>query len=277
MARRLAAACVVVSLLACREVATNLVSDAPPASKDAGRDAGRDASVDAAAPTGDAAVMATDGGPTKCGKRICQCDDGKDSDRDELVDGLDPECTGPFDDDERSFGTGTPIAKGPCRDCFWDDNGGSGDDDCWYPSACVAGKTPPASAACSSCEVSDACVSACAARTPNGCDCFGCCAVTRADDTVVLVELQDTCALDKLDDTKACPRCVQSTQCMNPCGRCELCIGRTPSDLPSDCSANQPEPGPGYVCEEGQQVCSVDALCGETAYCQLGCCLPTVF
>ncbi len=31
-----------------------------------------------------------------------------DNDGDGLVDGFDPECTGPFDDDEATFATGIP-------------------------------------------------------------------------------------------------------------------------------------------------------------------------
>src|SRR5688572_6561790 len=36
----------------------------------------------------------------------CVCDNGLDDDEDGLIDGLDPECTGPFDNDEGTFATG---------------------------------------------------------------------------------------------------------------------------------------------------------------------------
>jgi hypothetical protein len=264
----------VLGLAACEQHTVNLLSDPVPGVRDAGaHDSGL---RDAALPQpNDASTDA--GAPTLCGKSVCKCDDGKDSDKDGLVDGLDPECTGPFDDDEKTFGTGIPIPKGPCRDCFWDDNGGSGDDDCKYPAMCLEGAAAMALPMCGTCDVPTECVEACAARTPNGCDCFGCCAITRTDGSVVHVELQDDCAMDKLDDGKACPRCVQNTQCMNPCGRCELCVGRTIADLPADCAGGATDPDLVYVCEEGQSVCSTTAACAESTYCHLGCCLPTVF
>ena len=43
-----------------------------------------------------------------CGDVPCACSDGMDNDGDGLVDGFDPECTGPFDDDEATFATGIP-------------------------------------------------------------------------------------------------------------------------------------------------------------------------
>src|SRR6185295_5270500 len=87
--------------------------------------------------TRDARAPATDSGgmsrPTAlCDGRPCQCDDGQDDDNDGLTDGFDPECTGPYDDDESSFATGSPNKHGKCRDCFWDDNAGGGDDNCSY-------------------------------------------------------------------------------------------------------------------------------------------------
>ena len=43
-----------------------------------------------------------------CGSSPCACSDGLDNDGDGLVDGFDPECTSPFDNDEGSFATGIP-------------------------------------------------------------------------------------------------------------------------------------------------------------------------
>ena len=43
-----------------------------------------------------------------CGGSGCACSDGKDNDGDGLIDGMDPECTGPLDNDEGSFATGIP-------------------------------------------------------------------------------------------------------------------------------------------------------------------------
>src|SRR5262245_10911807 len=43
-----------------------------------------------------------------CGSAGCACSNGIDDDGDGLVDGFDPECTGPLDNDEGSFATGIP-------------------------------------------------------------------------------------------------------------------------------------------------------------------------
>ena len=66
----------------------------------------------------------TPGGP--------QCSNCKDDDGDGLIDGFDPECTGPFDNDEGSFATGIPGDNKDAinQDCFFDGNSGAGNDGC---------------------------------------------------------------------------------------------------------------------------------------------------
>jgi hypothetical protein len=266
----------VAALAACDEATTNLVIGASSAQKDASPQQPLDAAT-----AGDAAPGATTDAasppPVRCGTGPCACDDGIDNDGDGLRDGLDPECTGPFDDNEQTFATGLPLGGARCRDCFWDDNAGSGDDQCRYPAECLEGKSPAGNGSCSSCEVAPACVEHCKARTPNGCDCFGCCEVRRADGSSLQIALSDSCSLAKLDDVAECPRCVQNTACMNPCGRCELCAGRTPADLPADCGTTAPDAGVIYSCDDGETPCSATSPCVELDYCQQGCCLPTVF
>ena len=236
-----------------------------------------DAGHSGPAPTSDAAVPPTenDGAVVpgaRCGKRACACDDGQDNDQDGLVDGLDPECTGAFDDDEASFAIGKPNKQGSCRDCFWDDNAGSGDDDCRYPAECLSGAAVAnGKGNCSSCQVSDRCLQTCKARTPNGCDCFGCCEVVSGA-SHVFIELSEDCALDRIADDKACPRCVPNTACQNSCGRCELCLGKQQKDLPADCATGAGGSA-GYTCDEGQMRCTSSAECAGAAYCYLGCCL----
>jgi hypothetical protein len=258
-------------LCACSDVTTSLVDE-----RHGG--AGGATPIDSGTRTDASGATVPDGGnmsraPAMCGDRLCHCDDGQDDDDDGLVDGLDPECTGPYDDDESSFATGSPNKHGKCRDCFWDDNAGGGDDQCSYAAACFQGPAASVGGACS-CDVTDACVESCASRTPNGCDCFGCCDVRSADGKTVSVLLDETCSLDKLDDTTACPRCVQSPQCNNPCGPCELCPGRRPADLPASCHGAQPQND--HACDEGQRVCSDATSCPVDFYCQLGCCLYVV-
>jgi hypothetical protein len=264
-------------LSACSESRRNLVSDpATFATPDSGtRDAGlvlepRDSGVvDARVgpsetlPTGDAATA-------YCGKRACSCADGADNDGDGVTDGLDPECTGAFDDDETSFATGQPFKQQACRDCYWDANNGSGDDGCRYPVECLSDPSFVGRGSCSSCEVTSNCQTSCEARTPNGCDCFGCCGVAKPSGELIHIQLVDTCTLAKADDTTACPRCTPSASCDNACGRCELCLGKTLADLPADCRTSS---GPGYACDEGRDVCNSANPCPYGSYCHQGCCL----
>jgi hypothetical protein len=226
-------------------------------------DAAHDAAITAPI---DAALAA------RCGNRPCACNNGLDDDHDGLIDGLDPECTGALDEDEATFATGKASKVKNCRDCFWDEDQGTGNDLCRYPSACLRGEEPASNGNCGSCEVEPSCVATCRARTPNGCDCFGCCAISRPNAVTVSIELSDRCSLDKIGDTAACPRCTQSTQCRNECGRCELCPGRSLSDLPADCHAGTPP----NRCDEGQHVCATSSDCTTDQYCQLGCCFASL-
>ena len=132
---------------ACSDVTTNLVDEHKAAIAAPGQ--GKDAST---APVADAAAPHA---PALCGDHACACDDGKDNDGDALIDGLNPECTGPLDDDESTFATGQPNkGGGKCRDCFWDSNAGSGDDGCNYANACLQGLAPGPGDKCT-CDVSD--------------------------------------------------------------------------------------------------------------------------
>jgi hypothetical protein len=276
-AHRTALFCAGIALLlsACSEARRNLVSDpkgfaaADSGARDAAvvitpRDGGKeDAGITEAIPAMDAATA-------YCGKRPCSCADGADNDNDGFEDGLDPECTGAFDDDEESFATGQPAKLQACRDCYWDANNGSGDDGCRYPVECLSDPSFVGRGNCSSCEVTSSCETSCKARTPNGCDCFGCCAVARSSGELLHIQLVDTCTLAQADDLAACPRCTPHASCENACDRCELCLGKTIADLPDDCRTGD---GPGYVCDQGRAVCNSASPCGYGFYCHQGCCL----
>jgi hypothetical protein len=221
-----------------------------------------------------------------CGDAGCTCSNGIDDDMDGLVDGLDPECTGPFDNDESSFATGIPgDNRDPkWQDCFFDGNSGAGDDDCRYHTDCLTGDKEPDDPDCT---LTDACIKFCAPRTPNGCDCFGCCTVQLEDGKTLDILTGTDCSLDQAEDAKACPPCTKSDTCGNTCGRCELCPGKTVEDLPEDCgtptgAGGAPSgagggPGdPGYTCDGGEQVCGPDLPpCLLGGYCSLGCCILT--
>ena len=263
------------TLWACSEVHRDLARDRDGAVADSDAAVIRDAAVvrEAAVPEAGAEAGTFDagsGGGARCGNHACACDDGQDNDGDGHSDGLDPECTGSFDDDEHSFATGLPNKLAQCRDCFWDDNSGNGDDGCRYPAECLSGAAVGGKGNCDSCQPAIGCIDNCQARTPNGCDCFGCCEVVRANGVHVFVELTDSCDLSKIEDTNSCPRCVQNSACVNPCGRCELCLGKPVADLPRDCARAS---GPGYACDDGLAVCSATSPCGPGLYCQQGCCL----
>lgn len=201
-----------------------------------------------------------------CGGRPCACSNGVDDDGDGTIDGFDAECTSGFDDDEGSFSTGrADDNRDPfCQDCFFDGNSGTGDDGCRYPTSCLVGGEATPGDPCGSCTVSSACQSNCLGLTPNGCDCFGCCSIESATGSAT-VALGPRCTLATLDDPDACPPCIPSSECFNPCGRCELCPGRTIEDLPEDCSGS-------YECDDHAR-CETGDDCDVGEFCSLGCCL----
>jgi len=133
----------------------------------------------------------TFGGNTPIGDTACS--DGKDNDGDGLIDGLDPECTGPWDNDEGTFATGIPgdNVDPKWQDCFFDGNSGAGDDGCRYSTKCLTGELALTD---KDCTLTASCLKFCAPLTPNGCDCFGCCTVQGADGNPVDVIEASTCS-----------------------------------------------------------------------------------
>ena len=133
------------------------------------------------------------------------------------------------------------------------------------------------SSGCKNCETSQQCYDYCRPRTPNGCDCFGCCEVNLPDGTKETVVLGEGCSLDNLD---ACQTgCVLSESCANTCGRCELCLGKTVDDLPADCFTQPDDMGtevPPQSCDDGETPCADTDDCATGFYCQLGCCLQVI-
>jgi hypothetical protein len=195
---------------------------------------------------------------------VCQCGNGIDDDGDGKIDGFDEECTGAADDDEGSFATGiSGDNKDPkWQDCFFDGNSGAGDDGCRYHTDCLVGDLEQTDRDCS---VTQDCIDFCSARTPNGCDCFGCCTVETSDGPVSIYII-DSCDLENIDDTDACPRCTPSDQCDNECGECELCPGK--DELPETCEDDTPE------CDDGRVACDAETPCEGNDFCQFGCCVP---
>lgn len=208
---------------------------------------------------GDGGFDMNGSGQVLCGSEPCECDDGIDNDGDGLTDGLDPECTGPYDDDEGSFATGIPgDNKDPkWQDCFFDGNSGAGDDGCRYHTDCLTGDLPQDDPDCS---ISQECFDFCRPLTPNGCDCFGCCGVN-TDEGVQYVQIgSDGCDTDDLD---ACATCIPTTECLNDCGDCELCYGKTVADLPAVCSD-----GPGLTGDPCTSDADCQGICGGNNTCE---------
>ncbi len=211
-----------------------------------------------------------DMGVVLCGNgEPCACSNGMDDDGDGLIDGLDPECTGPYDDDEETFATGIPgdNQDPKWQDCFYDGNSGAGDDKCRYHTDCLSGAKLPNDP---DCQVSQACFDFCRPRTPNGCDCFGCCEVF-ANGGSSFISIGGGCSVD---DLSGCDTCIQTAECVNECGECELCPGRTLDDLPAVCRGNGGGDPPMNTCEDGETVCTQGADCvGASQYCLQGCCV----
>lgn len=255
-------------------------SDGGPTGMDAARGDGAVVATDGSiTDAGPGVVMLTDGG-VLCGTSPCACSNSIDDDMDGLADGLDPECTGPADNDEASFGTGIPgDNRDPfCQDCFFDGNSGAGDDHCRYATECLTGGTPTRPGCGMDCTVSMECLDFCRARTPNGCDCFGCCTVADASGATVDILIGGACSEATLSDPTICPRCTKATDCTNTCGRCELCPGRTIADLPADCYPDGGvDGGVPYTCDMGEQVCDAATPCPAGYYCQFGCCILGIF
>jgi hypothetical protein len=256
---------------------------------------------------GGAGDPGTSGGSTSSGAGTSSigttaCDNGRDDDGDGLVDGLDPECTGPRDNEEDSFATGIPGDNRDLKwqDCFFDGNSGAGEDRCRYHTDCLYGKLPPDH---QDCQVVDQCIKYCRPLTQNGCDCFGCCSVELGDGSTVDILEVASCSLANIGDEDACPRCTKSTQCSNDCGECELCPGKT--ELPASCTPPPPTggggsgsgggsggggtpgeggagtipppPPPSHTCDNGEQVCGTDLpSCESFQYCSLGCCIAAI-
>ena len=238
----------------------------------------------------------TNGGGGSGGGKIpvgmAQCSDGIDNDGDGRIDYADQECVGPLDNDEGTFATGIPGDNiDACKqDCFFDGNSGMGDDGCDWQLKCdpmTNNASCPYDAAyaqshateCSlSASQSDKCIDSCRKLVPNGCDCFGCCTVPGATTPIRLVP---TCTAADFGNPDKCPACTQVTQCMVPCERCEVCVGKP--TIPADCTTYDggvPDGGTPYTCLSGYQACGMygidPALCPAGTGCITGCCRPIV-
>jgi hypothetical protein len=141
----------------------------------------------------------------------------------------------------------------------------------------------------------ETCEDNCAWRTPNGCDCFGCCffPTESQPDRYLLTPSRDPdggqrCTYEdaQLEDPVHCKPCTPVPSCLNECGECQLCVGRR--ELPEHCfPPDDPDPVDGGVedggedppppsrCDDGVQPCGLegDDPCEAGFYCLTGCCI----
>ena len=254
------------------------------------------------AATGTSAAASTGAGMmsiSACQGHIYQCGDLIDNDGDGLIDSEDPDCLGPCDNTEGSFYGGIPGQAGPaCTvDCYFDQDSGSGNDDChwshkcdphetapgFYPESNEGSKctydpkanTPGTGGTCDELYTtqSQTCHDYCGPLTPNGCDCFGCCELPAGKGNYVWLGSEDangngSCTLADLADPAKCQPCLPVKACLNTCDPCELCIGKT--TLPPECtpgsgssgsgssgSGNTTGSGGGTQCPAGVQECGL--------------------
>jgi len=91
-----------------------------------------------------------------------------------------------------------------------------------------------------------------------------------------------TCTFAAIKDPKKCPPCTIVPGCYNPCGKCELCVGKT--TLPPECYQKPTDGGtstvdagvpPTLQCPGGQQPCGLPGQlpCAQGYYCISGCCI----
>jgi hypothetical protein len=224
--------------------------------------------------------------PVSCQVASPQCNDGIDNDGDGKIDSLDPECVGPCDNDEGSFATGIAGDNvDACKqDCFFDGNSGMGDDGCDWNLKCDSanpgGASCPYDASYKNCPKAQSakCLRNCRKLTPNGCDCFGCCAVTVGAETINL-RLVSSCTSAKFGDATACPRCTPNPDCVNTCEKCEVCIGRPAPDPSCAAGTGGTDAGsstgqcPAGVTPCGPGTAVAATACGAGFYCQTGCCV----
>jgi hypothetical protein len=251
--------------------------------------------------------MCTVGGSTECADCV-------DNDGDTKIDGFDPECSGPLDDREDSFGTGIPgdNIDATNQDCFFDGDSGGGNDGCNQHVCCLlqaGGATMSPSddqAACmalapnsnyskydrtkcyspfGTTAVPTKCSMNCGPLSPPGCDCFGCCTVCGTGgcrDIALNPSISPTCDQSNINDAggdgtlgTADDPCKSCVK--NPdCGSTE-CGGATCILCPGQDPSTLPSScGGNSTCPSGYQECAADGTCPGGTYCSSGCCVGII-
>ena len=214
-----------------------------------------------------------DGGISQCQGHVYECGDLLDNDNDGLIDQYDPDCLGPCDNTEASYFGGIPGQNNaPCKmDCYFDQDTGPGNDDCYWNHECdpldVAPAYPPEGLdkatsriasttrrprarlrpprAPSSSTSKALCVSATAGRSRRtvvtasaAASCPRAAANTSGSARPSMVWGAATST--SLMIRTSASRVRRCKACLNGCGHCELCIGK--ETLPDDCSTEVESP-----------------------------------
>jgi hypothetical protein len=227
-----------------------------------------------------------------CQGKVYACGDCVDNDGDCDIDSDDSQCLGACDNTEDSLYGGIPGQNNsPCKsDCYFDQDTGSGNDGCYWSHKCDPLSMPPSyppegsqcaydpsvnvpgyGGTCAQAAASQSaeCASYCGPLVPNGCDCFGCCAIPGAPTTVWLgstVNGAGSCTLADVANPAKCKPCTQVPACLNACDPCEYCIGK--ATLPEGCDEQVCPPGAAACGQPNQPDCAP----GE--FCVTGCCQP---
>ena len=227
--------------------------------------------------------------------KLYECGNCIDDDLDGRADDKDLECLGPCDNTEGPvLRTGTPGTTGnQCgADCYFDGGNGSGNGDCDWDRRCDP-LTPvdqcpygPTADLCPA-EQPPECEPGCGALTPNGCDCFGCCTFPELNGGYVFLGSEigsdGSCTLADLTNEELCKPCTPAQNCLNTCGRCEICLGKP--TIPADCFPGTGGSGGmsgsgGMGGSDGGERCPVDKepcdLPGDAecaGFCLTGCCI----
>jgi hypothetical protein len=236
-----------------------------------------------------------------CTAGAAQCNNCIDDDSDGKIDGFDPECTGPADNDESTFATGIPGDNMDAinQDCFFDGDSGAGNDGCNQHVCCLLGAKSTQECAddlvglvnnpqqegnkydfhqcfmpLGDQQVPQQCKDVCGPISPPGCDCFGCCTECDAQGCVDIALNPATspdCDSTTLHDPTKCKPCTKVADCGGgDCGgsTCILCPGQDPSQLPPEC--NTP------TCPTGTMPCDAAGQCPEGTFCSTGCCIGII-
>ena len=197
---------------------------------------------DPSSPTADADGCTNECAQAACDGTVWECGDCVDNDGDCFVDDEDPDCFGVCDNNESGFSGEIPGQNAaPCKmDCYFDDDSGSGNDDCNWSHSCDPENPQPDNCSCDaplppnnlcdanipgyngSCDdafnvQSQQCLDVCGPVVPNGCDCFGCCEVELDDGSTRFIYLGTE------EDLPSCAAVPPGTPCDNVNGAVGSC------------------------------------------------------